>query len=334
MIRQISHSECTTLLECPAQWDFRYGGHLAGDALEPRIKALRLREGSAWGRAIAVLQTNPDDVMAAGMELLASLEEDADQLREAGAYDADAHEQTTEHLVAILQHHHETWEPLIVDRLEHELEVPVPSRTGGRSSNRYRFYGRVDGIHTDEHGEWIVENKLRGELSPFDQVVKSQQIRRYAWAWRQITGRSPVGVIVDERLNLAPKPPKINKDGRPSSDKRQITTPELYAAACARAGVDPDPDTLEAFGQRKWHARHRVFLTEAEIDDAGRQLVSLARYVHLLDSGELYPVRNPSRQRCNGCAFRDACPNPDDREFVDALYLRVPAKRNRDLQEV
>lgn len=333
MIRTVSHSEAQTLLDCAARWDFSYGGFLAGSALRPKVTAYRLREGAAWGRAVAALMAADDRLSeprgAAELELADALAEDAEEQQEHGVYDPEAHAEMRAHLRGLLDHCMSEWTPLRIDRLEHELDVAIPSRTGRQRSNRYRFNGRVDGVHVDEHGEWIVENKLRGELSSFEQVSLSRQIRWYAWAWRETTGRAPVGVIVEERLNEAPRPAKVNKDGRPSTDKRQMTTPALYRDACRAAGVEPDAETLEAFAARRWQARHRVFLTAAEISEAGRQITSVARHIHLLEAGQLYPVRNPSRQRCGGCAYREICNTPRDTELVDALYERVPAKRDR-----
>lgn len=337
MTRTVSHTEAQALLDCQAKWDFSYGGRLAGDALEAKVAHVRLREGRAWGQAVAVLQAlggGDHALRAAEHELVRVLDDDAADQREHGVYDHEAHTDMRSHLLSVMEHYGQEWQPLRIDRLEHELDIAIPSRGRRRSSNRYRFTGRVDGVHVDAHGEWIVENKLRGELSDLRMVALSRQIRWYAWAWRQTTGREPVGVIVEERLNEAPRPAKINKDGRPSSDKRQLTTPALYRQACIDAGVEPDAETLEAFAARRWQARHRVFLTPAELDEAGKQLVSVARQIHFMEAGDLYPVRNPAPYRCRGCAFLDICNDPSDAELVDALYVRAPAKRHRHLEVI
>ena len=53
--RLLSVSESSTLLDCSWRWDLSYGGHLAGAALTPRETPMLLREGKAWGRAMAAL---------------------------------------------------------------------------------------------------------------------------------------------------------------------------------------------------------------------------------------------------------------------------------------
>jgi hypothetical protein len=54
--RPISHTEMSTVHDCQARHAFAYTGHLTGgDTLKPKQTHLRLREGRAWGRAIAAL---------------------------------------------------------------------------------------------------------------------------------------------------------------------------------------------------------------------------------------------------------------------------------------
>jgi hypothetical protein len=327
--RLISQSEAAMLLDCQAKHDFAYVGRLAGSALRPRLTPPLLREGRAWGRAVALFHSSAEDSAQALHDqivevLRESLEEDAEVQRELGVYLPEIHEEAEQRLTEMLAHYVSIAERLPIERLEDELVVPIPSRTGRQHSNRYRLQVRLDGVHTDDEGrEWIVEFKLRKELSPLEQIALSRQIRWYAWAWREITGRAPIGVIVDERLNKVPKEVALNKDGRPS--RVQSCIPEAYEAAGGG-----DAEVLERLRAKRWHQRERMFLTEAEIDEAGHQLVSVARQIQDLDSGRLYPVRNPSKVRCPGCQFREICPHPEDAELADALFERVPAKQYRE----
>lgn len=367
MKRDISYTEQSMLLTCQAQWDFNYGGYLAGDTLRARQTPMILREGRAWGRAVAAFHAAKEDRLDAAIVVLAeALEEDAQEQEEAGFYDADLHRQTVAKLRAILEQYAEETEPLTLDRLEDELFVPLPSRSGQGDSNRYRLQVLFDGVHTDEDGRiWLVEFKLRGELTSLELIANSRQIRYYAWAWERETGQAVTGVIVDERLNAMPKPPKIKNgkkgEGReeeiqvdvkdketgevigtkpktvwrvPSTDKAQITTPELYIAACAEYGVEPDEETVTAFGERRWSQRRDVFLTPTEIEESGKELVSLGRQIALIDSGQIFPVRNVKPQNCRGCRFREICNEPKDTELVDSLFLRKPAKRDRPSKEI
>lgn len=330
MIRTISHTEVRALAICEAQWDLRYGGTLAGDALRPRSATPRMREGRAWGRAVAAWHEHGSHTEA-GQILIDALEQDADEQRAAGVYDGDAHTAMATRLVGILDHYVTTTEPLPLTEPEHEIVVAVPSRTGRRSSSRYRFAGFLDGIHTDPDGRhWIVEFKLRATLSSFEQLALDRQGRRYAWAWQQRTGQAVAGVIYDERLAEAPKPPKVLASGKVSTDKRQITTPELYAAACMDAGQDPDLDTMQALAARRWQQRERIIFRPDELAETGAELVALAQRVGDLDNGRL-PIRTPHPAHCRGCSFREICPNPHDRPLVDANFQRVAPKRDRDL---
>lgn len=329
MIRLLSHSEMRALTTCEAQWDFRYGGALAGDALGPKTVAPRLREGRAWGRAVAAFHAGTE--IDAQMALNDALREDADEQRLAGVYFEDDHVQMTVRLTSILLHYMATAEPMVVTEAERHFEVPIPSRSGGRSSSRYRLMGYLDGVTVEDGRTWIVENKLRGTLSSFEQLALDRQGRRYAWAWWRETGDAPAGVIYNERLNEAPKRPRILKDGSPSRDKAQLCTAESYLQVCREAGVEPNDEAVAHFEARVWQSRQRIIFRPGELAETGAELVSLARRVSELESGRM-PIREPHPAHCRGCAFASICPNPSDDALVDALFTRLPAKRLR--QEV
>lgn len=372
MKRAISHTEQATLLTCQAQWDFNYGGYLAGTCLRPKAVPVRLQEGRAWGIAVAAFHSAREDkIDLATIALVEALDAEAKKLQEAGFYDADAHREMAAKLRALLVQYADEEEERDIkldglDRLEHELFVPLPSRSGKGDSNRYELQVLFDGVLEGE-GDWLAEFKLRASLSPLELIANSRQIRYYAWAWQREHGRPVRGVIVDERLNEQPKParwvkPKRKDEGifvspgeaealgapynaaehekfaeasiearrTVSHAKDQVTTPELYLEACARAGVEPEPETLEAISSRKWSQRHRIFLTQTEIEESGRELVSLGRQIAAIDSGQVYPVRNVKPQNCNGCRFREICNEPNDKDLVDSLFERRPAKRDRE----
>jgi len=331
--RSISHSEISTLLDCTQRHAFAYTGALtAGTALKPKQTAMPLRQGRAWGRAVAayhaaVLRT--DNRGEAHTALTAALDEDADQQREHGLYLPDEHTELSDRLDRILDHYIDTTDPLLIDRLEHELDVPIPSRTGRRRSSVYRLKCFLDGIHVDEDGRaWIFEAKLRGQLMSLEQIALSRQTRWYAWAYEQTYGQQVAGVIVDERLNAAPAPVKLNQNGTPS--KAQTCTLDDYIAACHELGREPDEETVAKLAAKDWQRRHTVVFCRDEIDEAGRQLVTAARLVHGFDTGLLAPIRNPSRARCPGCPFRQVCGNPSDVDLVDALFERREPKRDRN----
>lgn len=329
MKRLISHSEAAVLLDCQAKHAFAYTGSLTGGmAIAPKIQPIPLQAGKAWGRAVAALHDldTPETPQEA---LEASLEEDAERQRDHGVYDDAQHTALVDELSEILGHYIATAEPLPLTHPEHELEVAIPSRSGRRKSNLYRLQGFLDGLHRDDEGRlWIVEFKLRKQLTAFEQIVLWRQLRWYSWAWREETGESITGAIVEERLRKAPSPVKLNKDGTPS--KQQSCRLDDYIAAWQELGRQPDAEVVAKLEGKAWQIRHRVLFREGELDEVGKQLVSIGQQIRDLDIGDLYPIRNPSPMRCPGCAFRQICPTPDDTELVDALFERVPAKRNRE----
>lgn len=334
--RLISHSEAAALLDCQVKHAFAYTGVLTdGRTLKPKTAAPVLRQGRAWGAAVAAWHANQDgEPIEQGLTAIAlSLELDALDQRDNGTYDATEHEQTEDHLKALLLDYAIDAEPLNLTRLEHKLHVGIPSRTGKQTSNRYRLLAFLDGVHTDEEGrDWIVEFKCRKRLSDFDMVAKARQTRWYAWAWHKKTGRRIAGVLVDERLNATPSPVKLNKDGSPS--KVQSCRPDAYLKAFENRENGADLDVLQKLQSKQWQRRHVLLLTPTEIDEAGRQLASVGSLIHQLDTGSLFPVRNPSPMRCPGCAFKDVCVDPGDTDLVDALYLRRTPKRDKEPMNV
>jgi len=340
MKRLISHSEVSALQDCSARHAFAYTGALTGgSALQAKDVPVLLREGRIWGQAVAALHAEGRE--AAFTKLDEALEEDCKQQEEAGVFDHDVYEMVRDKLWTILEQYADEAEIIKLDRLEHEILVPLPSRSGKGASNRYSFLAYLDGLHTDPAGRtFLVEFKLRNSLQRHDQIANSRQIRRYAWAYRQATGEDLDGVIVDERLNGVPKPArwvqgKKKGDGAmPSHAKDQMTTERMYREACESVGVEPKEEVLESLGARDWQRRHTVFLTDSEIEEAGKELVSLGQQVQLYDSGHLYPTRNVKPQNCNGCRFKDICNHPEDTDLVDALFNRVPPKSQRPELEI
>jgi hypothetical protein len=329
-------------LTCQAQWDFAYGGHLAGTALKQKDVAPILSEGRAWGAAVAAYHVaqgvEPADAgNAALLALNNSLEEDANRQREFGVFIQKSHDDKALRLKQMLLHY--IWEvddftldPMGVER---ELLTPIPSRTGRRHSNRYVFQGFIDGTKKgDTLRPWLVEFKLRYQLTPVELIQLDRQIRRYSWAWWQVTGIRPIGIEVHERWNEVPKNPRINKatkkhpEGVVSHAKDQLTTADAYLDVCAEYDQEPDDDTVAALKARRWQQVVPIMFRDGELEEAGAELVSAAKLIRDLDSGDFWPIRNAKPQNCRGCRFKSICPSPDN-ELVDVLFERVPAKRDR-----
>jgi CRISPR/Cas system-associated exonuclease Cas4 (RecB family) len=351
--RLISHSEIEKANNCQAQHAFGYTGHLTGgQVLKPHAPAARLRQGRAWGRGVAAFHMADheklDLIVRYGLALVAlneSLDEDAAAMRSHGFYDEAEHHDMALKLADILWHYASTTEPLQISDPEFALELPIPSRSGKGVSNRYSFHGYLDGLAVQDGRLWLAEYKLRDSLTDYEQLVLGRQYRRYAWAAERQLGVAIAGVIVDERLSEPPKPARwvrakrkgegvgpldVKGYGRlPSSAKDQLTTSAAYVEACLEAGVEIDRAVVEALDARKWQQRVKVVFKRSEIEEAGRELVSAAQLIAQLDSGALYPVRNTAPWRCRGCAFREICPRPDDRELIEASFELNEPKRAR-----
>lgn len=322
-------------MTCQARWDFSYGGRLAGTALRSRQIAPILSAGRAWGAAVAVWHAGQGTLLAAWdahHALLDSINQDVREMEDNGwPPNLEDVTQLKRDLGDMLEHYMTTAEPLPnLTRLEAEIQVPIPSRSGRSSSNRYRYLCRIDGYTTIDGYDWLVEFKLRGKLQPTELIQLQRQYRWYAWALSRVRlSRPPAGIIVDERWNQAPKPVRILKGPHVSHASDQLCTAEAYIAACQEYGEAKHDVTHAKLLARRWQQRVPIQFRDGELEEAGRELVSGARLIHDLDTGLLWPIRNASAMNCNGCRFRRICANPEDDLYVDTLFDRVPAKRER-----
>lgn len=329
-MRWLSFSELSLLQRCEQAHDFRYVGQLTGGfALRPRQVTPRMREGTAWGVAVAALHETRE-LEAAHVALAQELGRQRTELEQAGALDPEQFEQSSRTLAAALDDYHRHGE-LLPDFGQRErrfaVRAPAVTRQGGRS-NAYGYLCFVDGVCVDDHGDpWIVEFKWRGRLDPLEWVHRSPQLAWAVWAARE-TGLPVVGVVLDERLAEAPAPVALNKDGSPSA--RQRCRVDTYLDACAQTGTTPNPKTVDQLRQRVWQRRAWIRYTAAELEFAEQALAGLATRVGQLDRGQITPVRNASPYTCPGCLFREICMTPHDHELLDALFDRVEPKRQRE----
>jgi hypothetical protein len=338
--RTLSYSEIAMAQSCAARWDFAYGGRLAGDCLKPRYVAPILSDGRAWGAGVAAYHQSEGllalfDAQAA---INASLDEDLAFMEQAGVLTdqvIDARNDALLRLEAMIRHY-DTFDARLenLTRLEDEIVEGIPARTGsGRASTRYQYGAKIDGFTIDANGdEWLVEFKLRGQLQPRWIIELLRQYRWYAWARQRESKRKVVGIIVDERLNAAPRAPKILKGGAVSVDSRQLITADDYIQACAAHDQYPDPEFVMVLNQRQWQQRVPILFRPGELDQAGLELTSAAKDIRDLDSGERYPTRNASQRQCNGCRYKRICAEPTG-QLVDDLFLRTVPKRLRDAEQ-
>lgn len=252
-------------------------------------------------------------------------------------------------LQAMLAHYAAEAVPLTLHDAELKIDVAIPSRTGRRKSSRYRFVCYLDGLADDVHGRtWLAECKLRDQLTDPRVIELDRQIRWSAWAAREATGVDVTGAVVDERWKRAPHPPKlvrskskqivrVRDDGRPdkdyievpSHDGQQLATVDAYLQLCADHRVAPAAATRELLAEKTWQQRTAIRFRKGELDEAGDELVSIAKQVRQLDpDGDRYPVRAPGPRTCGGCGFVDICARPDRADLDYDFHLRPP-KRDR-----
>src|SRR5579875_2539796 len=324
-MRTISYSELATALRCSAQWDFRYGGRLAGSALRPRATAPLLIAGRAWGRAMAVWhaqQLSPEAAAAAHETLDAEYRAETDDLMD-----------ECQKLHRVLDHYVATGASLAhLDRIEEEIVVALPSERGARPSNRWRYQAFLDGYVVIEGLPWLVEFKLRRKLTPVAIVEKQPQLRWYAWAFARRYGiNGAIGIMVDETLAEPPEKARLLRDRRGgvtvSHAKTQWTTAESYLEACAAHGVQPNPDTEAALRARHWHQRVSILFSPEDLETVGRELRSGAVLIRDLDNGRLYPIRNGG-SLCRWCEFAPVCSDPSE-WLIETMFDRCPPKRLR-----
>jgi hypothetical protein len=337
-IRSLSNSEIETALTCWAKWDFQYGGHLAGSTLKQKIVPVILSRGRAWG---AAMQAYHGGMSRPEVEFYVRNALTRDQLdaREKGVL-LPQEMLDGQHVELMAMFHHyaqrrpETYQGM--QKIEQEINVPIPSRTSalrndGGYSNRYHFQAFLDWSAVDPLpgvvGEWIIETKLRSELHSLQVLERSTQLRWYAWAYWQATGRMPAGVIVDTWLALIPKVPRVLVNGKLSHSKDQVTTSELYLEACRTMAEDPDPALVSAFNSRVWGQQAIIAFTPEEIREAGQELVGAAQLIRNLDNGEFKPIRHASPRTCNACRYKGICSNPMDTYAVEADFVRDTPKR-------
>jgi hypothetical protein len=334
--RLLSYTEIETALTCWARWDFKYGGRLAGSTLKKREVASLLREGKAWGAAVAAWHQHSGELLAlwyAHEALREAIDEDCKAMAAVGfPIPLDERTAMETRLATMLDHYASIAIPYPnLTKLEGEIVVGVPSRGNSkRSSTRYRFQCFLDGFTDDAGDEWVVEFKLRGRLTDPVLAQKQRQPRWYAWARLRETGRIPTGVYVDERLNEIPKAPRLTEKGKkPSHAKEQLTTPEMYADLCHEHGEMPKLEVMDALRARSWQQTIPLLFRPSELGEVEQEMISAAKLIRDLDSGELYPIRNASRMHCTGCFYRDICENPRDDLYVESMFERTVPKRDR-----
>lgn len=287
--RQVSWTEISTALTCFAQWDFQYGGRLAGSTLKRRAMTTRLTEGSAWGVAFQSWHRGDDDWTVAGKMLDAiRLEVEKASARAVGSLDAE-HEaeilagyvregvHIADHVGGMMALYMERAERLPgLTMIEEEIVVPI--------FKGWEFLAYLDGHTVEDDIPWIVESKSRDSLMEIQVVKRLPQYRFYAAAYRRKFGLDPkqsVGVIVDETINRPVEQPKMVQAGKED--------PKLYYCRACRSAPG-EPCTGQRGEIKTFHAERRELtqMTYAPSHDT-RQYTTSALYIAACEQAGVEP---------------------------------------------
>lgn len=196
-------------------------------------------------------------------------------------------------------------------------EVPIP----GFDPDQVVYAGTFDRLVTDKNeGHWILDYKTAQRFNT-GKLEMDTQVTAYCWAFRQLYGYDPKGVIYIQMLKEVPSLPNILKNGDVSTNKAQATTFHLYKQALKQVygelrNVPPKQKetalhfkNMEALEGDKFIRRDFVRRNSAQIDSETWKIV--AETNDMLDEHVVcYP--NPTKDCSFDCNFRGPCVAMDD----------------------
>lgn len=316
----LSYSQIATWKRCHKKWQYRYQ-----DRLHPIETVYKMALGT-YGHALLEAHYTGADLTAADNDQWGRLmAEQPDQLDPELYNELVELRQQAWRLMERYQDRYQDdpWEPLLA---EEHFDVPL-REPGGRRSGRYRLQGFLDLVVRDRAtGQvWLVDHKFTGGgLDSYeDGLVLNDQANMYLWAARELMGVTPTGVIFNLVRTKEPRVPEVLKKGGLSKAKSIDTTYSVYRQAITDNGLDPNDyaDVLETLGaqQDRFFRRVPLIRTDAEIDQIGSELYSVAREIG--NSGAAY--RNPTKDCAWDCQFRELCIM--ESKGLDSTYYRQVA---------
>jgi hypothetical protein len=300
--RYVSHEELRTLFNCEAQWDFRYSDRLAGSALKPLDDVERLVSGSIWDSIIKAYNRSG----------LIPSSHDSMQTTYGGSIDYAEFEKQ----LALIRRYASINPPIGTHEIV-EFRVAI--------SPILDLWVSPDDLYGSSDGLWYIDYKLRSSLTSLEYLQRNFQGLLYVWGGRR-QGAPIKGIIFDETLNEMPAEVRYNKDGRPS--KVQTCSAADYQKGCVSGGYLPDPEVLKKLEDRKVHQRVVVEHFDYDLETLEATILSAYARITYLEKGLLYPTRVRNPMICRNCRYNTICEFPEP-DYVDFLYERKPAKRNR-----
>ena len=184
------------------------------------------------------------------------------------------------------------------------------------------YGGRIDMLAIDELGRyWVFDWKTAARMAGKDAgtdddfMYLDDQITSYCWAlW--VLGFPIAGFVYAEIKKAVPEEPEPNKNqrlGRWYSVAKNIsTTYEMYyktvsendPQAFAAGLYDEFLEYLKGPEGPKYHVRHQIFRSDAEMRNAG---INIWHEANEMTDANLRIYPSPGRFACSYCAYKEPC---------------------------
>jgi len=220
-----------------------------------------------------------------------------------------------------------SWDKIIeVINVEERLYIDIRDPVGDQIEGLPLLSGRPDLIVQRKDGIWVVDHKTAA--SPYDAraLDVDDQLTGLTYLWNRISGDMPRGALYNALIKDPPKPPKVNLDGRPSRDKAQRTTYDLYIKTMQECGLkrtDEDfTEILNYLRDKKWNQfflRDALQKNDEELDSFEERL-----YYEYLDmvkaqEDEQWAYPNPTQFNCGSCAVLPICQSMEEQGNVEVV---------------
>lgn len=216
--------------------------------------------------------------------------------------------------------------PYTAIKYEYEGKVYFTNPNTGRKIRKYPFRFKVDGVCTDDHGNWwILERKTAATIDRNYLKFLSLDLQSilYLAALRIDSGKNFAGVIYEISSKQLPSKPKLLKNGTLSVAKNQNTTVKLYKEAIKDHELEESDyrEFLEWLEENQKKYFHREWLVPTfNINSVSRLFDNVRNAINVCDRRSI--VNNEGFYQnltsCVGfgaCQFFNIC-TADDKSFI------------------
>ncbi len=193
------------------------------------------------------------------------------------------------------------------------------------------FVGTFDAVATDiatESKFFLVENKTAARKPKMEDFWRRNQPIGYAWAFRELTGETPAGILYNGILKRIIDKPVVLKSGALSTNKQASVTYASFMQALVAGGYDMKKygEYIQFLAEREANGDDRFFFREMhsysnyELTRWGQDVLLNMMKEMVPEKPPLLDVRvHPNRLSCDNCLVRDICEAMDLGEDVDAV---------------